>query len=106
MITDTDIQKLKQVFVTKEDLKHFATKKDLERFATKDDITDIKKELSNYATKDDLKETTSILVHQMTMVIEVVGKLSDKIDDISIKLDKTDAKAEQALKSIYRIKNI
>jgi len=61
MITDKDIEKLKKVFATKDDLigmekrfdKKFATKDDLKRFATKKDL---KKELSAYATKDDLKK--------------------------------------------------
>jgi len=64
MITDKDIEKLKKVFATKDDLigmeerfdKKFATKDDLKKelkaYATKDDL---KKELSAYATKDDLK---------------------------------------------------
>jgi len=35
MITDVDIEKLKQVFPTRDDLKGFATKDDLKGFATK-----------------------------------------------------------------------
>lgn len=38
MITDSDIEKLKTVFATKEDLKDFATKADLKEFATKKDL--------------------------------------------------------------------
>lgn len=64
MITDADIEKLKKVFATKDDLlgmekrfnKKFATKDDLKKslapYATKDDL---KKSLTPYATKVDLK---------------------------------------------------
>ncbi len=46
-ITNKDVDKLKEVFETKEDLKRFATKDDLNKFATKDD-------LKRFATRDDL----------------------------------------------------
>jgi hypothetical protein len=53
MITDADIEKLKQVFATKDDLlsmearmdRKYATKRDLDRFATKDDLNDIRTEM-------------------------------------------------------------
>lgn len=48
MITDADIKKMKEVFLTKDDAKAFATKEDLKSFATKDD-------LKLLATKEDLK---------------------------------------------------
>jgi predicted nuclease with TOPRIM domain len=38
MITDNDVNKLKTIFATKDDLKAFATKDDLKAFATKDDL--------------------------------------------------------------------
>jgi hypothetical protein len=46
-LTNKDIEKLKTIFATKEDLFGFATKEDLARFATKED-------LSRFATKEDL----------------------------------------------------
>lgn len=56
MITNADIEKLKQVFPTKEDLRRYVTKDDLKselkRFVTKNDL---KNELKSFATKDDLK---------------------------------------------------
>jgi len=74
MITDADIDKLKAVFATKEDifsmersiradmatkedLKRFATKDDLKKFATKEDLKRFatKEDLERFATKDDLK---------------------------------------------------
>ncbi len=56
-ITNKDIDKLKEAFATKEDLKRFATKEDLKRFATKDDLKRFatKDDLKRFATKDDLK---------------------------------------------------
>src|SRR3989339_44097 len=60
MISDKDINKLKTIFPTKEDLKNelraYATKEDLKNelraYATKEDL---KNELRAYATKEDLK---------------------------------------------------
>lgn len=40
-LTKKDIEKLKDVFATKDDLKGFATKDDLKNFATKDDLSRI-----------------------------------------------------------------
>lgn len=47
MLTKNDIELLKKVFATKEDLQKFATKEDLKQFATKED-------LNRFATKNDL----------------------------------------------------
>src|SRR3990167_4254806 len=47
-LNQADIDLLRGIFATKDDLKGFATKDDLKGFATKDD-------LKNFATKDDLK---------------------------------------------------
>jgi hypothetical protein len=57
MITDADVEKLKDTFATKDDLKAFATKDDLKAFATKDDLKAFatKDDLKAFATKDDLK---------------------------------------------------
>ena len=38
MITDADIEKLKKVFATKDDLNSFATKDDLKAYPTKVDL--------------------------------------------------------------------
>ncbi|MBN2057600.1 MAG: hypothetical protein JW782_02235 [Candidatus Saganbacteria bacterium] len=49
-ITDKDVNKLKEVFATKEDLKNFATKQDLEKlkdvFATKEEFRELKGEVT------------------------------------------------------------
>ena len=67
--SDDQIQQLKDIFATKDDLKGFATKTDLKPFATKDDLKSFatKTDLKPFATKDDFKgfatrdETKSIL---------------------------------------------
>lgn len=87
MITDQDIEKLKQVFATKEDinrfatiddLDRFATKEDLDRFATKDDLIEIKTEMRtmekrirhDMATKDDLYSMETRIRRDMATDIE------------------------------------
>jgi len=55
MITDRDIEKLKAVFATKEDLKNFATKEDLKQFATKEDLHLMEVRMDKkYATKEEI----------------------------------------------------
>lgn len=93
MITDKDIQKLKSVFATKDDLGKFATKDDLKKFATKDDLKKFatKDDLvafegridKKFATKDDLKKAVKPLVTKKDLssfsdqIIEFIT-LSDK----------------------------
>ncbi|MEK7141560.1 MAG: hypothetical protein AAB800_03390 [Patescibacteria group bacterium] len=52
MITDADVEKLKKVFATKDDLKRFATKDDLKRFATKEDFKIMETELRGDIAND------------------------------------------------------
>ncbi|PIY72312.1 hypothetical protein COY87_01630 [Candidatus Roizmanbacteria bacterium CG_4_10_14_0_8_um_filter_33_9] len=65
MITDKDIEKMKVIFATKEDLKTFASKADLKRFPTKDALQALDEkmgrgfvEIINFvgAIKDDIKK--------------------------------------------------
>ncbi len=90
MITDTDITKLKKVFVTKDDLtialNNYPTKDDLaialSNYPTKDDL---KHELQNYPTKNDLKNEFDIEFNKISM--EFVTKtefrnLEAKVDGI------------------------
>lgn len=70
MITDVDIQKLKKVFATKDDLKSFATKDVVNNIAVevvgiKHKIADIEERM---ATKDDLRKV-------MTTVESVLGEV-------------------------------
>ena len=69
-LTLDDIEKLKKVFATKDDLKIFATKDDLKRFATKDDLI-------RFATKEDLEDLAS-----KQDLIEFKSDIFDKIDSV------------------------
>lgn len=53
-----EVENIKEIMATKEDLKDFATKEDLESFATKEDlkIFATKEDLKSFATKEDLKD--------------------------------------------------
>lgn len=81
MLNDDDIQKLKGVFATKDDLKKFATKDDLakaqernfEFFASKEDIKQL-------ATKDELHEFRDEVLNGLD---KVMGELQE------IRLDQT-----------------
>ena len=64
MITDVDIEKLKQVFPTRDELKGFATKDDLNDM--RNDLNDMRNDLTRFATKDDLKE----MEQRMTKTID------------------------------------
>ena len=83
MITNKDIEKMKKVFATKDDLKNFATKNDIKginqemnRFATKEDI---KKELQKYATKENFKDLNKDLIRKIDQVRKDLNEKSDKI---------------------------
>lgn len=73
MLTDTDIEKLKAVFATKEDLasmeermdKKYVTKRDLQNLATKED-------LKQFATNAQLENVTSELVDYINASAEGV----------------------------------
>lgn len=69
MLTDDDINKLKKIFATKEDLKNFATKDDLKQFAT----------------KKDLDKRTDVISKEIAQLVDVMNSLiqpmCDKLDD-------------------------
>jgi hypothetical protein len=81
MITDRDIEKLKQVFATKEDLKDFATKKDLQsmeerfnrKFATKEDI-------SKFPTKDEMRTEIHNQILPVQLELQVIKTKVMKVD--------------------------
>ena len=81
MLEEKDIEQLKEVFATKEDLREFATKKDLEKFATKEDIQQIREE---FATKEALEKTEVSLANHM---IRMEERLENKIDGMTTTLD-------------------
>jgi len=94
MITDADINILKTVFATKEDLKGFATKDDLQKMesgirhdmATKDDLKRFatKDDLKRFATKEDVqeivKESTESIVEGVRIIIDMLGETSKKTE--------------------------
>jgi len=86
MITDADINKLKTVFATKEDLKGFATKDDLKRFATKEDLQRFatKEDLKGFATKEDVQEivneSTLGIVEGVKTIIDMLGETNKKTE--------------------------
>jgi hypothetical protein len=78
MITTSDINKLKTVFVTKDYLK-----KELSNYHTKDDL---KKELSNYPTKEDAKnyatkDDVQDIIGGIHTIIEMLGEEKIKNKD-------------------------
>lgn len=68
MITDSDIRKMKQVFVTKEDLK---------------------KELRTYATKKDLKSTENFLNYRIDTLERKVDDFKNEFIDFKERVLKT-----------------
>ena len=104
MLTDGDIQKLKGVFATKDDLKRFATKDDLEN--VKDDlkkltgtVTDVVKEVvslrhdvneikETMVTKDDFREV-------MTGIDKVYGELIKNRQEQAVHAQRHDDIEEQ-----------
>ncbi len=87
MITTSDINKLKIVFVTKEYLKK-ELKKELSNYPTKDDL---KKELKNYPTKEDLKKELAVVINEITNVVttlsEGIQESLDKLKDHDLALE-------------------
>lgn len=94
-LNSADIEMLKGIFATKDDLKRFATKDDLKRFATKDDLLDMRDELTSTITqfKSDffemidpiLKEIVAnrdertIMAHNITELRERVEKIEKQL---------------------------
>lgn len=68
MITNKDIEKLKETFATKEDLEQFATKEDLEQFATKKEMNKRFKETNRHfdVVAEDLKNSIALLAEQIS----------------------------------------
>jgi hypothetical protein len=95
MLDDNDIEKLKEVFATKDDLKEsFASKQDIENlidivvtkedsksFAKKDDLEKIDKRLSGIASKEDIQKLSKQL-SSLSEDLKVNGKLETRVDYI------------------------
>jgi hypothetical protein len=69
-ITNKDIEKLSEVFITKEEAKQLATKKDLERYATKEDLKSLKDEILTKVNDDVLTSQDKIIKKLEDMSIE------------------------------------
>lgn len=91
MITDKDIQKLKNVFATKDDLGKFATKDDLVAFegridkksATKDDIKALATKKDLHTIADDIVEYIDNTHSEgMKEMKEYVGSLAREVSSV------------------------
>jgi hypothetical protein len=72
-LTPADIEALKGIFATKEDLKSFAMKEDLTNLVTKADA-------KNFATKNDLKETGKEIIQ---LIFEYIDKRCATKDELA-----------------------
>lgn len=79
--SDDQIQQLKDIFATKDDLKSFATKDDLKSFATKDD-------LKSFATKDDLKKSLAPIKRKLNAIQKDLSWTMLKYDSRLVHLEK------------------
>ena len=92
VLTNTDIQKLKEVFATKTDLDRFATKEDLDRLATKEDLKRFTttEDLNRFATKEDLEKNRTQIKQDTLEVVKKalaennreLGKIFGDFDEI------------------------
>lgn len=84
VITDKDIQKLKSVFATKDDLKNFSTKNESKKFATKNDLKRFatKEDLKRFATKEDLDKLEIRTGQSFIEVKERIDGLEDQFKDL------------------------
>lgn len=93
-ITNKDVDKLKEVFATKEDLNRFATKDDLEKlkevFATKEDFKQYKTEVMNGLDKvmDELVKARE----DRTFAVGKDREQDRRIDSLESRMEKVEAK--------------
>jgi hypothetical protein len=72
-LNQNDVELLKSIFATKEDLSKFATKEDLTNFSTKDD-------LKPFATKDDLNQLEKRQNFKFDQLEGIVSKSFEEIE--------------------------
>lgn len=70
MITDQDIEKLKQVFATKDDLA--GIRQDMQRFATKEDVERI--------VTNAIERNNTELLQGINTIIDMIGEINDRTD--------------------------
>lgn len=80
MITDADVKKLSQVFLTKKEAEKFATKDDLKQFATKED-------LKQFATKEDLKTLSDKTDKFIVFTLKEFDRVDKRFEVMDEKLD-------------------
>jgi predicted NUDIX family NTP pyrophosphohydrolase len=91
MITDQDVVKLKETFLTKEEAKSFATKEALSELA---------EDAKSFATKEALSELAlkvDGIQEQLGDLKMEVGELHDKFDGLETKFDSMDVKFDAML---------
>lgn len=86
MITDKDIEKLKTVFATKDDLKQFATKADLIEIRNELASKASKEDLRIYATKADMNNQFNSFAREVAQMLtdfaEAIDKRFDRLEQI------------------------
>ena len=76
MITDEDVEKLKTVFATKDDLNAFATKDDLNAFATKNDFQELKHDFKEF------REEFDVVKENVQAILSILDKQSKPITEL------------------------
>ncbi len=88
MLVKKDIEKLKETFATKEDLKQFATKEDLKQFATKKELKKSAEEVKRHfdVVAEDIKNSIAFLAEQVSTKNDKIDKIDEyeeKIENLS-----------------------
>jgi len=108
-ITNKDIEKLKEHFATKEDLKQFATKEDLKRFATKEDLKqfatkadleDFRREVrENFATKAELRQFRDEVMSGLDAVMGELKNMREERYMMKARVDRIEEKLDAHIKA-------
>ena len=105
VLTNEDIQKLKEIFATKADLDKFATKEDLKRFVTRED-------LNRFATKEDLEKNRTQIKQDTLEVVKKalaennreLGKIFGDLQEIYDGRYASKTEFEQLKKEVHELK--
>lgn len=81
MLTKKDLEKLKEIFATKDDLKAMEDRQD-QKFATKEDIVNLKENIISF--KDAILKEIGDLRDEVT----IIGGSRDMIEDHDIRIEK------------------
>lgn len=94
MITNKDVEKLKETFATKKDLERFVTKEDLKenlkRFATKDDLKSSMEEMGRHfdVVAEDIKSEFRLVAEQLSSNNDKLKDHDRKIDNLETEVSK------------------